>query len=321
MCSISSTALPFATPSGISNVSWLNLLRATTQAATHAIPRLIVALPEHAPLAGSAFHRLLEQAGYRTELLLTHASNHLTADYRDKSHLPRPLLKQLAAAVSKPFHVGIFAKSAPAPEEVFASPEFATMSLRRGDPRRVSSNADSRPSPTATRLSPDRFALFSLLESLQPDDIVIRTQPAVSRDTLEHDEAYTWFAPCLAAATWYRPQMSKTEQQALDQVRKAWEEGQTAHLTEAQLTWVRGIAERPLVSRAQALTISTPLRNALAAQKDRLLDETVSRLALRFQGGSLVRPPPTPQRAPSRLRPRTRKAVLTNVPCAPLGSR
>ena len=224
--------------------------RPFTAATANEFPRLILASPEHAPLAHTPFEQALKQAGYE---VVTHEANHvnrLTPDAKTRlvAEVGEDGLRAMEEATGKLFHVAVYAKARAADLETLQQLPARLLSIRIGQDRRRQ-HAEVPAVPAKNRLDATQLLVLDELAKLQPADFITDAEAVIARTVVFHDPQYELLVDRLACLIWLREQLTKREQGIVDAMDAALSRPETAFLPQAH---VELVMRRPLQTEKRA---------------------------------------------------------------------
>ena len=205
-------------------------------------PILVIASPEHAPLAGTRFSQILEDkeiGGYEV-VIQEFVVNELTKEAKDRIQAQggKDTLAAVESLAGKPFHLSIYAKVKEANIEKLKKEPKKSLIIKSGHSRRRK-DGDGK-EKLAPGLNPDRLVALDILSNIKANDFEASSSEPVSRYAIANDtDNYGWFEDNLACLIHYKELLPRAEQSKLDMVTELWDTNQAQFLSKGQVDFVK----------------------------------------------------------------------------------
>ena len=234
-------------------------------------PALVIASPEHSPLAGSNLEKILEKCGYRLIAQEQNVVNSLTheAQERIKAEEGPESLSKVETLISKPYHVYVYAKVEPMDKKVFGEIPAGDFVISLAGSRKRTKKEGSEPLPK--ELNIDRLLMLDIVSSLRPADFNTKSEEIVARENIYYDQAYADFEDRLACLIYFKKFLSKDDQRKLEAITSLWDIQGVKFLSKEQADFVM---ERPLSDKsAHVLRLGRLMEKGLDALHFNLVEE------------------------------------------------
>lgn len=249
-------------------------------------PLLIIASPEHAPLTGSGFEKALKEAGYTIIQSQYNLANSLSEETKNRilKEEGKERLEEIEKAISKPFHVGVYAKTKPAEKGSIEKAKLSNFALKAGQPRKRT-NGDEIASSQKNRIDADTLYNLDIISSLKPSDFNVKSQNIVTRKTIISDPAYDDFEDRIACLIYFKKYLNAKDKAMLESIVDLWDNQRVGFLSEEQ---VKFVMQRPLSAETrQSLSYNVFAKTYPALNK---ISQSYGNLTERFKKQAKVEP-------------------------------
>ncbi|PJC46259.1 MAG: hypothetical protein CO036_03720, partial [Candidatus Omnitrophica bacterium CG_4_9_14_0_2_um_filter_43_12] len=203
-------------------------------------PLLVIASPEHSPIQGLTFDKILRLAGYEVVIAQFNPGSILTqeASARILEEEGPERLRAIRGLTAKPFHVVIYAKTKSADMQQIEKIKLSDFTLRQGQ-RRIKTEDTTEPKISSLhRLNPDTLYNLDIIASLRPQDFQAQGQEIVTREAIQTETVYQVFENRLACLMYFNNYLTAQERPVLNLIVHLWDREDAVFLSREQVDFV-----------------------------------------------------------------------------------